>query len=306
MHPTNNTEYPFGSPPYQVRVMSLRARRFAIGIVLFSVLGLSANAQDFVEGFTEPYLTVDVSVGEPGVVRRVEVKPGESVHSGQILVELDSTVLSATLAIAKEKAEGSGSVEAAEAEMRLRQERLMQISQLRQRGHATQREYTRAETDATISLARLKLAREEKRLNKLDCERIQAQIAQRQVSSPFDGVVAEVHREVGESLPLADPRIVTLVQLDKLRTRFSASPEVAASLKPNQKVQVTLTQSDKKIDAVVERISPVIDAKSGTLEVHVVIDNKKQKLRSGTRCLLEVESSNEQPSKKTETLTVAR
>ena len=127
------------------------------------------------------------------------------------------------------------------------------------------------------------------------------------MSSPFDGVVAEVHREVGESLPLADPRIVTLVQLDKLRTRFSASPEVAASLKPDQKVQVTLTQSDKKIDAVVERISPVIDAKSGTLEVHVVINNEKQKLRSGTRCLLEVEESeNNKPSKKTKTLTVAR
>lgn len=84
---------------------------------------------------------------------------------------------------------------------------------------------------------------------------------------------------------------MTLIQLDRLRTRFSATPEQAANLRINQQVTVQLVNEKKEISATVERVSPIVDAKSGTIEVHVVMDNSQQALRSGTRCLLEVDES---------------
>lgn len=271
--------------------MVLFARRLTLPLLAVLMLHSYTDAADFLEGFTEPYKTVDISIGEPGVIREIAVKPGQAIKKGDVIVRLDTSVLEATLAMAKQKAAARGSIEAAEAELQLREQRMLQIVQLRQRGHATQREYSRALADSDIAKGRLKLAREEQALNELDVKRIEAQIAQRRVGSPADGVIAEVHREVGEALLITDPRIATLVQLEQLRARFSATPEQAATLYPNQPVKLTLTQTDEQINAVVERISPVVDAKSGTLEVHVVMNNLKRQLRSGVRCLLEVEET---------------
>jgi RND family efflux transporter MFP subunit len=246
-------------------------------------------ASDYVEGFTEPYRRVDISVGEPGVIEKITVEPGQKVKQGELIVKLDTSVLDASLAMAKEKAVATGSIDVAAAELQLREGRLKQISQLRERGHATQREYSRALADVDIAKGRLKLAKEESRLNELDCRRIQAQIARRRVSSPVDGIISDVHREVGEALLITDPTIVTLVQLEKLRVRFSVVPELAQSLYPNQSVKVILSKTER-VDAVLERIASVVDAKSGTLEVHVVIDNARGKYRSGVRCTMEIEA----------------
>ncbi len=269
--------------------MSMILRRVTFPLFIAVAFQSALFASDYVEGFTEPYRRVDISVGEPGVIEKITVEPGQKVKQGELIVKLDTSVLDASLAMAKEKAVATGSIDVAAAELQLREGRLKQISQLRERGHATQREYSRALADVDIAKGRLKLAKEESRLNELDCRRIQAQIARRRVSSPVDGIISDVHREVGEALLITDPTIVTLVQLEKLRVRFSVVPELAQSLYPNQSVKVILSKTER-VDAVLERIASVVDAKSGTLEVHVVIDNARGKYRSGVRCTMEIEA----------------
>ena len=64
-----------------------------------------------------------------------------------------------------------------------------------------------------VAEAQIKLANEERELASLECDRIEAQIEQRRLRSPIDGVVVEVMREVGESTQISDPRLLTLVQL---------------------------------------------------------------------------------------------
>ena len=269
--------------------MSMILRRVTFPLFIAVAFQSALFASDYVEGFTEPYRRVDISVGEPGVIEKITVEPGQKVKQGELIVKLDTSVLDASLAMAKEKAVATGSIDVAAAELQLREGRLKQISQLRERGHATQREYSRALADVDIAKGRLKLAKEESRLNELDCRRIQAQIARRRVSSPVDGIISDVHREVGEALLITDPTIVTLVQPEKLRVRFSVVPELAQSLYPNQSVKVILSKTER-VDAVLERIASVVDAKSGTLEVHVVIDNARGKYRSGVRCTMEIEA----------------
>lgn len=265
--------------------------RYLVFIPLISCCAGMAKSAETIEGFTEPYRTVQVSVSEPGIITELAVEPGRTVQKGDRLLALDTSVLEATLTMAKQKAASTGSVDVAKAELQLRDERLTQIRQLRQRGHATHRELSRAQADLEIAKARLKLATEDQALNELDCRRIQAQIDRRRVKSPYTGVIAEVHREVGEALLITEPQIVTLVQLSRLRSRFPANPSQAARLRVNQRVRLLLPDTNEALEGSVERIAPVMDAKSGTIEVQVLIDNADRRWRSGSRCLLEVDSS---------------
>ena len=259
--------------------------RLLLAICLLLPASLSA---DTIDGFIEPYLTVDVSSLEPGEIVKLGAKPGQPVNAGDLLFALDTTVLEATLQLAREKSGHHGSLDVANAELELRRNRLQQISLLRQRGHATQRELSRAETDVAVAAGRLQLAQEQKRVGELECKRIETQIARRRKVSPFSGVITGVYFEAGEVVTLTEPRVMTIVKLDRLRARFSASPQVARNARPDKHVVVQLTESGKQLPAIIERISPVIDAKSGTVEIHVIIENPDLTIQSGSRCMVDL------------------
>ena len=241
-----------------------------------------------VEGFTEPYRQIELAAGEPGILTEVHVQEGSRVAAGDLVAALDTDVLRATLELARERSTAAGALQASQAELELRASQRTQLQTLRDRGHATQRELERAETDYRIAKARVVMAEEELRLHQLEMKRIETQIARRQIRSPIDGVVSEVFKDVGEAFVGNDPRVATIVQLGQLRARFCTSPRAAAGLRPGQTVRLFLPDTEQQAAGVVETVSPVMDAESGTVQVVVAIDNRGEQLRSGARCLLRV------------------
>ncbi len=256
-----------------------------LGIALDGQLFSTAVAEE-VEGFTEPYRQIELAAGEPGILDEIHVREGSPVAAGDLVAALDTDVLRATWELARERSLAEGALQASQAECEMRRTQWEQLKTLRDRGHATQRELERAETDYRIAEARVMMAREDLRLHQLEMKRIEVQIARRQIRSPIDGVVSEVFREVGEAFVASDPRVATIVQLKKLRARFSASPSVAAKFVPGQSVSLLVTEAQQTVVGEVEMIAPVIDARSGTVQVVVVIDNPDERIRSGARCLL--------------------
>lgn len=247
---------------------------------------------DTIEGFAEPFQKLELSTtSEPGLLTAVDVKEGDHVAAGQRLATLDTTVLEASLAIAQLRAGMRGRIVAAEADLRIRRRQLGKLRTLRERGHATQAEIDRAEMDLAVSEAGLVRAQEEQTLSKLEVRRIEAEIQQRYVRSPIDGVVIEVHKHTGEATQISDPRVVTLVQLDPLRVKFSMSVQSAVNLAVGDVLPVKVADLGGGADVRVETVSPVLDASSGTVKVTCVLDNAAGELRSGMRCLLSVPSS---------------
>lgn len=258
----------------------------ACGFALFAPLQSDAGT---VEGFAEAYRHIEVATGsDSGLITQVLVKEGNTVTANQIVATLDTSVLEASLAIAKRRSELDGRLEAASAELSMRRKRLEKLYQLRNRGHASPAEIDRAEADFDVSEAQVKLANEERELATLECSRIKAQIEQRRLRSPIDGVVVEVFREVGESTQISDPRLLTLVQLDPLRVKFPVSVDQSADFSEGDNVSLQLPEFNSAAQAVVEVVAPVLDAKSGTVQITCVIDNQDGNYRSGMRCLLEV------------------
>ena len=274
-----------------------RTTYLAISLSLFSgVMPSHGNAEERIEGFTGPYRQIELAFGESGVLAELRVKEGARVQEGEVLAQLDTTVLERTLDIARQRSESNGALSAAQAELELRTKYWQQLSQLHDRGHATQREIDRASTDVKVAEARVAMAEEEQSLQRLECRRIEAQIERRILRSPLNGVVSEVLRETGESFLANDPRVLTVVQLDRLLARFSVPPELAATLTLDQSVPLMIGSDSRPLDGTVESIAPVMDAKSGTVDVTVAVDNPHEAIASGVRCWLLVrKTTHEEP-----------
>jgi RND family efflux transporter MFP subunit len=264
--------------------------------VLLNVLAPMSVWGELVEGFAEPYRLIEIAAAsETGLITSIGVREGQTVKRGDLLATLDIDVLVATLNIAKERSRLTGRFDGANAELEMRRRRLAKLQQLLREGHATEGEVERAQTDVVIAQANVLLADEERRLAALECKRIEAQIQRRQVRSPIDGVVTEIRREVGEAVAINDPHLMTVVQLNPLRVKFSLTMAQASELHEGQILPLHLSDVSHAADATVEIISPVLDAKSGTVQVTCVIDNSDNRYRSGMRCVVRLPDGDRQP-----------
>ena len=267
------------------------ARKYK-NLVCFSVFAamVPEGRSEDVIGFAQPFREVVVSAAsEPERVTSRGVDEGDTVREGQLLASLDTSVLRASLEIAKKRSTMRGRILAAEAEYQIRQRRMSKLNQLRSKGHATQAELDRAELDLATAKASLMVTREEQLLSDLEVTRIQAEIDRRTIKSPINGVVSEVHREVGEVTQISDPRIVTLVQLHPLKVKFPMTVAQSARLKVGDIVRLDIEETESTTNAQIDAIAPVLDATSGTVTVTCVFDNARNQFSSGMRCRLDVE-----------------
>jgi RND family efflux transporter MFP subunit len=250
-----------------------------------SLLGAPATAGE-VDGFTEPYRTINVSSTEVGIIAELKVKEGDTVKKGQLLAALDNEVQKALLSIAQKQVELRGRLESAKAELELRKNRQAKIEELWSKGHARREEVERGRADVAIAEAQTLAAEEELAVRKLEHQKITVELNRRNVLAPIDGVVTVLHKEAGEFVAPTDPHILNLVQLDKLLGVFSVPAPQAARLKAGDKLAVQLVDSSASVQGAVESVSPVTDAESGTVRVKVCFDNPKGEYRSGQRCTL--------------------
>lgn len=244
---------------------------------------LALTAEPRFAGFTEPIQQIDVAAPESGTVREVHVRPGDSVRAGQILAGLDRDVLEATLEIARLKAASTTRRDAAQVELQVKQKRLDNMQGLRRDGFGSPEELERAKADASLARIELQAAEEELRLNKLEEKRIEAQLERRLLRSPLDGVLSRVHREAGEYVPPSEPRVVTVVRLDRLKAKFHVPTAVALRLRPGAAVAIEF-EDGTRAPATVDFIAPTTHAESGTVLVETSLGNGQGRLRSGVPC----------------------
>ncbi len=260
----------------------------ALVVVLASTV---STAGVEVDGFTEPFRTVEVAAVESGTIKVVEVREGQRVTAGQVLARLDDDVHLALLAIAEEAMHAKGQLKSAHAEVVLRKDRLAKLDSLRAEGHARQEEVDRARADLAIAEARVLSAEELLQVKKLEHRKIQVQLERRTVRSPFDGVIKTLHKDAGEFVAPNDPYVLELVDLETLLAIFAVPSRDAFRLREGQEVSVYLDDVDRFVPGAVEFVSPVTDAESGTVRVKIRVANNEGKFRSGERCTLVLKNS---------------
>lgn len=239
-----------------------------------------------VDGFTEPYRTVNVAGVEVGVIMDVLVREGQEVTKGEPLAKLDHDLQDALLAIAKKNMELLGQLNSAKAELKLRRHRLKKLEKLAEGKHARKEEVERARADVAISEAHVLSAEEELLVRQLEYKKIKVQLSRRTITAPIGGVIVQIFKREGELVAPNDPYVVKMVELDKLTAMFSVPSEQAQRLRVEQKVVVRMVDVTEPVKGEIEYVSPVTDAESGTVRIKVRIENAEGAYRSGERCSL--------------------
>jgi RND family efflux transporter MFP subunit len=227
-------------------------RLTSIFLTLCAVFSAAASE---VPGYTEPYKTITVSSSESGVISQMLVEEGAQVKKGQVLARLDTAQHEAELEIAKSNTA-------------LQKSKVAKLEEIVRSQRIAQEELERARTDLKVREAEVR--------------KIEAVIENRIMRSPVDGIVSEIKRDPSEAVSLASPHVLTVVQIDRLLVNLFLSPARAARLKVGDKANLSLGDVAQPAIGIVEFVSPVTDAASGTVRVKFVLDNSKSEYRSGT------------------------
>lgn len=268
-----------------------RFSEYAAAVAVVVIAGAAQVHAAGVEGFTEPFQSIDVAAAEPGLIVSVVVEEGDRVSKGQILANLDQEVLKASLAVARAGMEAKGQLQSAKAELRLKKVRLVRLTDLRKRDHASQEEVDRAQTEMEVSEARVQAAEEALLIKEKEFDKIMAQLDRRLIRSPIDGVVTHMFKDEGEFVAPTDPVVMTVVQLDPLLATFSVSDRMARRLTSGDSVTLKFEDGTSSGSGTVIFVSPVTDAQSSTVRVKVRLPNADGKYRSGQKVTLNVPTS---------------
>lgn len=231
----------------------------------------------------QPSQTVQVGTASAGVVETVRAERGDYVRRGQVLVQLESKVERAALEVARERAQQLGEVQAARGASELAKRELVRAADLMKDNFVSHTYYDRQRAEVAMALGRGQQAEERRRLAQREVELAQAQLTQRTVVSPIDGVVVERH--VGPGEYVEQKPVLRIAQVDPLRVDVLVPAGAFGQIQVGARAQVTPEMHGRQTHlAVVSGVDRVIDAASNTFRVRLELRNPDGKLPPGLRC----------------------
>ena len=254
-----------------------------------------------VDGLVRLIEYVDVPARRDGRLEKIEVKEGTYIHRADVLGKLDDT--EAKLTLKRTELEHNLAVEKAKSEIAINSARLIQehsrneFQRARQAKQSapgsisvTEFERLKLEADkATNELARLS---EEKSFAVMTAESkaVELQLAklaleERQIVSPLDGIVVQIHRREGEWVHLGE-KVIRLVRIDRLRVEAYVNLNSKLASLENAPVQLTVEFPDsetKTFSGEIVFINPEADPVNGQIRIWAEIENRDRLLRPGQR-----------------------
>lgn len=222
--------------------------------------------------------TARIAARVPGRVAELQVKPGDEVKKGHVLAVIESPELGALRA----------DYLAASTKARVARSNFERESRLLEKGISSEREMRQAE-EAWVAARADREAADDKLhnlgLSDVEIRRLVAneshEGARFPLRSPIDGSVLEVNAAPGESI---DPttNLFTVGRLDELWAILQLPEREVLRVQKGQPVAFTLQVApEEKFEGVVDYVGAVIDPKSRTAPVRVVVPNGSGRLLPG-------------------------
>jgi len=224
-----------------------------------------------VSGRIQPDPTRVVRVFPPvgGRVITVEVRPGDRVHKGQVLAELESSDVAAA----------RSDYQKARADAGVKQKTLQRAALLFEHQVLSEKEYQQVTADAEMSTAELERTRSRLRVLGVSPEGTSDRFV---VVAPRPGVVLDIGAAPGEisrSLDAPSP-LCTLADLSAVWAVGDVYEKDLAGLKAGTPAQVSANAyPERKWEARVAAISGALDPVTRTLKLRVVLANSGENLK---------------------------
>ncbi|MDB4374372.1 efflux RND transporter periplasmic adaptor subunit [bacterium] len=278
------------NPPSAIQSQPQFYRIFVMAVTtlflsLMSTVVAQTDSMDAIDGFIAPYRSIELSSDEAGAIADLIVEEGDVIKAGGTVARLDDRVQELQVEIAEELAQTTSQLIAANQLLEKRKEISRRLDDLKKRGHASQSEIIRAEMELSIAQAKVLAAKEEKAVRKIELRRAEVQLDRRTISSPFDGIVAKIHRREGEFLSPLHPEVATIIQVNKLLASFAIMSDQLSEFEIDKEYTIRL-ENGSLVKGTVYRIGVETDSQSGTVDIKLLIQNPTLKLRSGESCSL--------------------
>lgn len=181
---------------------------------------------------------------QAGVVMEILVEEGDRVQAGQVLARLDDE-------------EWRLQAEQSDARATAAREAANRASRLQEMDLVSEQEVERLVSEARVAEAEVGLAR--------------LRVENASLRAPFAGTVTHRYIERGQQVNTTNPAF-GLADLDRLEALVAIPEREASRVVVGQVVRILLQEGAEPVaNGVVERIRPVVDAASGTVQVTVTV-----------------------------------
>lgn len=258
---------------------------FFVGLA-FTLLVVPSTSAQITSTFTRPIEECDVAASESGVIFEILVKEGSKVRKGELLGRLNDAALKESCRLAELRAQSTAKVRAAESIKNLKKTQLDNMKELIEKGHGNQRELDQSQLQFDSAQADYESFVQQQQEAQIEFERIKAELEQRMIRSPIDGIVTKVHKSRGEYIAAADPIFCTVVSIEKLTTDFYLDVSTLERIREGDAATLAIGSNGAKHAAKIVFRSPTIDPKSSTGRITCELDNPQETILSGVRCVL--------------------
>lgn len=213
-----------------------------------------------VQGTVESESNILVSPQTPGLVRTIHVQTGDRVKKGQLLAELDASVIKRSIEEVK------GGLELARTVYERR-------ARLWEKNIGSEIEYLQAK-NSKESL--------EKKLQTL-----QEQYQMTLITAPISGSIDEVMIKEGE-MAAGGYGTFRIVQLSRLKITASLSENYIAHIQQNDIAQVSIPVAGKDFEQKLHAVSQVIDPNNRTFKIEIGVPREIKNLKPNMLALVTI------------------
>ncbi len=278
--------------PLVCQAQLLAAPRWLAGLAALT-WALHAHA-DSLGCLIGPSRTADVGSPVVGVLESVAVERGAVVRKGQIIATLRADVERAQVGLASSRARAIGELRAALQAHEFAQKKLERSRDLVKQDFISPQALDQAVAEAEVAQARLAQTKEQSRHAGLERELASAQLEQRVIRSPIDGVVLERLLDAGERVD--DRPIVKLATINPLRVEVVLPSSLYGRLKVGDKMSIKPDLAGlPTVLGTASVVDGVIDPASNTFRARVEIANPNGQLPAGARCKAALQPSTVAP-----------
>ncbi len=232
-------------------------------------IGTRAMAERLsVSGELQPVSRVVIRAREAGKILDMNVRDGQAVRAGDLLVRFETEELQSTLLLRQSDRD------AAEAELTLAMRALTRTEQLASKNIASAEQLDKAKSDVVVKTARLQSLSAQ-----VDIARLALRNAE--IRAPFDGTITRRQAEAGSRVS-ADGELMTLVDTSMLEAKVLVATRDIPRVAVGQTAELDIDGiGGQPLRSTVERISPVAEDGTRFVAVYLRLANRDGRLWGG-------------------------
>lgn len=255
----------------------------AATLLLAAPAPAAAQGQQALGCLIEPSQTVELGAPVVGVVSRMLAERGDNVRKGQVLVQLAAPVERAGYSAAEQRSRAQAELASAESAEAFAASKLQRTRELQGQAFVSAVAVDQAVAEHAMATARTRQVREQLEVAAQELAVAGAQLGQRVIRSPLDGVVLERYASPGERVE--DKPLLRLAVLDPLRVEVLMPAAAFLRIRPGMSATVLPELPGLAGQpAQVQLVDRTIDAASSSFRVRLLLPNPDGALPGGVRC----------------------